>query len=151
SLAGSKPESEEQRGCALTLDTLVALVGVLLVAYQIMPRSRQLALTLHLRFYDWLTVALASAGVIYLQFYSFFGAIGLSPHLGLNRWKLSPARASFGLVLMAAIILGLHLRWAKLGPRRIERFRKLVDELLWSKSFPELFALLEYHLTRIGK
>jgi hypothetical protein len=133
----------------MTLDSLVAILGLAIAAYQIMPRARQLDLRLRVRSADWFVIALALLTIFYLQFFSFFAAIGLSPHLGLAKWNLTPERVSFIVIVITAAIVGLHLQFAKLSGSQIVGFKRLVDELIATKNFSALIALLERHLDRL--
>lgn len=74
----------------MTLDTLLAVIGLAVAAYQLMPRARQLDLAVRLHRLDWLVLAATGGGIIYLQFFSFFRAIGWTPNLGLSRWAMTP-------------------------------------------------------------
>ena len=133
----------------MTLDSLVAILGLIVAVYQIIPRSRQLDLKLRVRAVDWLFMGLALTAVIYLQFYSFFVAVGLNPRFSLARWNLTPERASFVVILATAVLIGSRMHFAKLSVRRIWGYKRLADELLATKDFPALVALLESHLEQL--
>ncbi|MFH1741042.1 MAG: hypothetical protein ABIH23_18730 [bacterium] len=90
-------------------------------------------------------------GVHYLQFYGFFKAVGLSPNLGLSRWGITPKNASYLLVVGAAVTIFFHLYAVKLSPRRISRFRRLIEELLREKRYSEICSLFEKHLHSLHK
>src|SRR5436190_1700209 len=119
----------------MTLDGLVAILGLIFAVYQIIPRARQLDLTLRVRAVDWFLIGAALISIFYLQFYSFFAAIGLGPRFGLARWDLTPERVSFLVVLMTGAVVGLRLHFAKLSVSRVREYKRLVDELLADKNF----------------
>lgn len=133
----------------MTLDSLIAIAGLLVAAYQIMPKSRQLELKFKIRIIDWCIVSIAFLSILYLQFYSFFISIGLSPHLGLMKWKITPERMSFVVLLMTSLILAISFRFTRLSSGKIFKLTQLIDELKWSKKYSELFTLLERNLNQI--
>lgn len=133
----------------MSIDGLLAVVGLLFAAYQIMPRPRQLELAFQFRFPDRALVAIALGIILYLQFYSFFSALGLSPHLGLSRWNLTPERASLVVAGLALSAVYIRIRRSKLSPRQIHKFGVLLDELWWSESYSELLKLLRGNLKEL--
>lgn len=133
----------------MTLDSLVAVIGLLIAAYQIMPRERQFELALRFERFERIIITLALALILYLQFFSFFEVIGWTPGFGLQRWNITPERASFLVVLATALTAYSRLRFTKLSPKRIGKFARLVDELTYTKNYPQLLSLLERHLTRL--
>jgi hypothetical protein len=90
-----------------------------------------------------------AAGIVYLQFYSSFAAIGATPHLGLSRWQFTPARASFVLLLGVIGAVALHVRISELSRRSVPRLHALVEELLWTGDASEAAQVMERHLPRI--
>jgi len=96
-------------------------------------------------------IATALVVILYLQFYSFFSAIGLSPHWGLHRRNLTPERVSFLLTLTILLAVWFRIQWAKLSSNQMHKFAVLVDELSWSESYRELIKLLERNLKELIK
>ncbi|MBV8517709.1 MAG: hypothetical protein JO197_09950 [Acidobacteria bacterium] len=135
----------------MTLDTLVAVIGLAVAAYQLMPRARQLDLGVRFRPTDWLLLILGGIGIGYLQFYSFFAAFGLTPRLGLSRWNLTPERASFVLLLLTVSVVGMHLRFSRLSRRAVPRLYALMEELLWNQNYAEAAHVVDRHLERLSR
>jgi len=135
----------------MSLDSLIAIAGLLLAVYQIAPRSRQLDIQVRLRTLDWALLCGGFLGVLYCQFYPTFLTLDWTPHLGLGKWGISPERASFLIVGAISVAVYVHLRFARLGHGQIDKFRRLVEELIWSSNYPELFALLSRHLPRLRR
>ena len=127
----------------MSIDGLLTIVGLLIAAYQIMPRTRQLEFWFRLRLPDRILIAAALISIFYLQFYSFFSTTRLSLHLGLSRWNLTPERASFLVAVIIAFAVFFRLRRSTLSPHQIHKFSVLLDELLWSESYRELIDLLD--------
>ena len=124
-------------------------VGLILAAYQILPRSRRLDLSLRFGTFAWALTGTTLTVVLYLQLFPIAVSFGLTPHLGLFRYGLSPERASFVVAMLASVILALHLWKRRLPPRAMQKFSDLVEELLWSRQYPSLIALLDTHLHRV--
>src|SRR5438552_12057603 len=133
----------------MTLDTLVAVIGLAVAAYQLMPRARQLDLSVRIRSADRLLLILGVAGIVYLQFYSFFASLGLTPRLGLSRWNLTPERASFVLLLLTVFAVTLRLRFSGLSRRAVPRLYALIEELLLNQNYAEAAHVVERHLERL--
>lgn len=134
----------------MTLDTLLAIIGLGVAAYQIMPRARQLDFRVRLHLFD---IGLLSAGALaiaYLQLYPVFAAFGLTPHLGLRRWEITPERMSFLVFLLVLAIVTINVRISKVPRRSLPRLRELVEELLWHDP-SEAALVVERHLARIRR
>lgn len=133
----------------MSLDSLIAVAALLIAAYQIIPRTRQLELKLRFRPLDLLLVLLAFVTVLYLQFYPTFQSLGLAPSLGLRRWGLTPQNVSF-LVILGTGLLLLYRTWRfRLRFGDIGRFSALVAELLERREYPTLIHVLSRHWSQI--
>jgi hypothetical protein len=135
----------------MTLDSIVAVVGLLIAAYQIMPRWRQLDLAFRFRWPDWVIAAGGAAFLIYLQFFPVFAAVGFTPSFGLARINLTPQLASFIVVVVAGVVLGVHLRGMALSPGRVARFSRLVEELELAREHAALFTIMDRYLKRLAE
>src|SRR5712692_6735927 len=94
----------------MTPDGFLAAIGLLLAAYQIMPLARRLDLKLRFGVTAWCATIIGVLGILYLQFFSTFATLGLTPAFGLARYHVTPERASFLLVLLSIAFL-----WTQLG------------------------------------
>lgn len=133
----------------VTLDTLLAVIGLAVAAYQLMPRARQLDLAVRFHPFDWFLLAATGVGIIYLQFFSFFRAIGWTPKLGLSRWAMTPERASFVVLLIGLAVVTLRIRFSRLSRRVVPRLAALVEQLMWDRNAGEAAHVIERHLTRL--
>lgn len=134
----------------MTIEGILAVIGVALAAYAILPRWRQLDLQFRFRFFEWSVAALGILVLIYLQFHPVFARIGWTPHLGLMTvWGVTTEMAASLVVLFVAIAIVLHMRTMALSPSRVPRFRGLVEELLRAREYAALFTLLDRYLLRL--
>lgn len=130
----------------MTLDSLLAITGLLLAAYAIMPRYRQLDLKLRISVADWCIAIIALSIVHYLLFQSFFEKVGFVVNLGYDQWGLTAQKTSYIVIFTAGLVIGLHLIRVRLTPRRIPKFFALAQELLWVEKYHDLALVLERHL-----
>lgn len=130
----------------MTLDTLIAVLALLIAAYQIMPRARQLDLKLRFSVIDAVVLGLTLLAILYLQFYPALKLIKRTPHFGLSDWGITPQMVSFVVLIIGAAIVFTRMHFAKLSVKQIPRLRDLTEELISQKNFLELFRLLERHL-----
>lgn len=134
----------------MTIEGILAVIGVALAAYAILPRWRQLDLQFRFRFFEWSVSALGIFVLIYLQFHPVFARVGWTPHLGLmTAWGVTTEMAASLVVLFVTIAIVLHMRTMALSPARVPRFRGLVEELLRAKEYAALFTLLDRYLLRL--
>ena len=133
----------------MSLDSLLAIAGLLIAVYAILPRSRRLELRLRVTWMDWIVLVIALLSVHYLQFYSFFVSIGWHPQLGLAQSGLTPNNVSYLILFGAAVIIGMHQWKASLRPRSVSRLRDLVEELVYTEKYTELVLILERHFKRL--
>jgi hypothetical protein len=129
----------------MSLDSLLAVAGLLVAVFALLPRPRQLDIRLRLGPLDWTVICAAIALVHYLLFFPLFAGWGLSPRLNLVRWGLTPTDMAYVVLVGAAVFVGLHVRRVRLTPRTLPRFCKLAQELLWTKNFNDLAILVEQH------
>jgi hypothetical protein len=129
------------------MDLLITVLTLVAAVLAITPRERQLDVRVRVRKFDWLLIIASVLLVIALEFYEFLQAhYSWLPPKELW-WKgITPKNATYLVVLCAAAILGIRLRWAKLTRTKMQTFRDLIEELYWNENYSELFALLQAHL-----
>jgi len=93
----------------------------------------------------------AFLSIIYLQFYATFRKLELTPGLGFSKWNITIYNASFLVVLFTLLIILIHLKLAKLTPKRVSRFAELLEELMTERRYAEIFSLSSRHLLRLSK
>lgn len=108
------------------------------------------AIRVRVRKFDWLVIIVSTLLVIVLEFHEFLQVhYSWLPPKELW-WKgITPKNATYLVVLCAAAILGMRLRWAKLTRTKKQTFRDLIEELYWNENYSELFALLQTHLNSL--
>ena len=134
----------------MTFDSLLALAGLVVAIYALLPEYRRLDLKLRMTRLDWAVAVSALALVHYLQFYEAMQSLGLTPSLGLRRWGVYPSNASYLVVAAASAFLWLRMRYSRLSRRQLPRLERLVEELLWQGRYAELISLLKRYLLRIA-
>ena len=135
----------------MTLDSLLTVAGLLIAAYAILPVSGRMNIAFRMGVIGWAVAGGAFLLILYLQFYSTFRAMGLTPGLGLAKWGITPANASFLVVLCAAAFLFFYARRKNLPSSRIGKFEELVRQLRGEKKYAELFALIKDNLSWLEK
>ncbi len=130
----------------MTLDSLLAVAGLLLAAYAIMPRARQLDIQLRVGALDWFIAIVALLVVHYFQFHAYFEKAGLTLNLGYEQWGLTPEKISYIVLLVAALLIGLHVCRVRLTPGRVPKFFAFAQELMWAGKYHDVALVLERHL-----
>lgn len=133
------------------MDLLITVASLFVAIYAVVPRNRQLDLQLRLGGLDWVVLAGGSSIVVYLQFYDFFRMRGLSVSLHGHFRGITPHDAIYLVILLMILWLGIHIRFSRLSPRKIGKFRELAEELYWAGTYGELFALLQEHCNELFK
>ena len=131
----------------MTLDSLLTVAGLLIAAYAILPVSGRMNIAFRMGVIGRAVVGGAFLLILYLQFYPTFWAAGLTSGLGLAKWHITSANASFLVFLCAALFLFFYARRKNLPPSRIGKFEELVRQLRGEKKYAELFALIEGNLS----
>ena len=127
------------------MDLLLTVATLFVAIYSVVPRNRQLDLSLRLGTLDWIGLTLGSLLVIYLQFYEFFRAKGLTLSTRGYLRGITPHDAIYIVILIMILSLGVHIRFSRLSRRKIRKFQELTEELYWAGTYGELFALLQKH------
>lgn len=135
----------------MTLDTLIAIIALLSVVYAVVPRSTRLDLRFRLHLFDWLLILALVIAVHVLLFYPSLQSIDMVPNWPLSPKTLTPAQSAYFLILIVCTFLIIKVSMARLSRRQIFALQRLVEELIQSDNFAELFPLLEKNLTRVSK
>lgn len=135
----------------MSLNTLFAILALVVAVYTILPRSRRLNLQVGLRWLDWFFIGATLAGVHILVFYPSLHYAEFLPSWPLQPKFLTPGQTAYLLILLLAMILALRASVARLSRGKIFYLRELVDELVRSQSYPELFSLLDKNLIRLSR
>ena len=72
----------------MSFEALLAVTGLLLTLYSILPTERRLDLRLRLHRFDWFLGAASLAALHYISYYPVLDGIGIAPDLGPWRWGL---------------------------------------------------------------
>ena len=136
---------------SVNLDSLITVASLLIAAYAVIPRARQLEISLRFGKLGWAVLALSLTSILYLQFYQTFGALGLTPGLGFSRWSITPSSASFLILLLTSVLLYVHICTRRLSASNIIKFREYVLELSREKKYSELLSLVEGNLIQLER
>jgi hypothetical protein len=133
------------------MDLLITMLTLVAAVYAVTPRERQLDLSLRIGLVERSILVAGFLGVMYLEFYDFVlvrGWVFKRPWLiGIN-----PRNSIYLVMLAVAVVLWVRLKFfTRLTPGNINRFRDLVEELLWSERYGELSTLLQPHLKELFK
>jgi hypothetical protein len=131
------------------MELFITVLTLLAAIYAVVPRERQLDLRLRIRTFDWVIFAFGSLVILYLEFFAFCEARGWV--ITSRQWPegITPQNTIYLVLLGMTIILALRVKFAKLTPKNIFKFRELVLELYWSKSYAELFAIIQKHIQQL--
>lgn len=135
----------------MNLDSLITVFSLLVAVYTVVPRVRRLEFQLKFGLLGWILVSVALGLILYLQFYSTFRTIGLTPSLNLARWKLTTTKASFLVLTSSAAVIYVYLSLQRLSRRRVYKFRDFVSELGHEQRYAELFSLVERNLSSLTR
>jgi len=135
----------------MNLDSVITIISLIVAVYAVIPRVRQLEISLRFDLFAWLVVFCFVFVVLYLQFYPTFQTLGLTPTLGLARWGMTTHNVSFLGMLILALFLYVYISLRGLPNSKLDRFRELLFELKREKRFSELFSLFETYLSNLNK
>ena len=131
----------------MTLDGLFTAAALLIAVYAVMPAAGRMNISFRMGAMGRAVAGGAFLLILYLQFYPTFRAMGLTPGLGLAKWHITPANASFLVFLCAALFLFFYARRKNLSPSRVGKFEEFVHQLRGEKKYTGLFALIEGNLS----
>lgn len=133
------------------MELVLTVVGLLAAIYAIIPRYRQLDLSLKLGWFSWLTIGICLLYIVCLDFYDY-----IASHVGqIIPWSwpngITPEKAIHIAIVVLIVYLVLRWHFANLTKQNIFKFQKLTEELIWESQYSELISLLERHLIQLFK
>ena len=132
------------------MELLLTVLTLLAAIYAIVPRERQLDLQLRIGVASRIVFLFGCSLILCLEFYEFLEAqIRWLPEP--SRWPtgITPKNAIYLVMLVFAAAFWFMVRFTHLTKGRILKFRELIEELYWTESYGELFAMLQKHLTEL--
>lgn len=133
----------------MSLDTLVAILVLVAAVYAILPLARRLELRLRLLKIDWVLIIAALVAAHILLFYSTLRYKGILPEWPFDEKFLSLGQTAYLFLLLVVLFVGIRAYLAPLARGRVFHLQDLVDELIRSESYAELFSLLDKNLKRL--
>ncbi len=131
----------------MTFDSLIAVVGLILAVYAIVPRSRQLSFWLRVTYIDW-TIAVVALLLIH-------GLLLFWTHAYIERiatlTQYDPNELAYLIMVLAVLIIILRRLRSRLPKSKVSRFDKYVEEFLALEDFQSLIPLLNQNLDEIAK
>lgn len=131
------------------MDLLIAVFGLFVAVYAILPRERQLDIKLRLGVTDWVALSLGLLIVLFVDFYKFFVIHGL--RVARPTWTNGITAANIDHVAVLGLIsfFVIRIRSVRLSRRTISKFNRLAQELLWAGRDTELIELVGGHLKQL--
>lgn len=131
----------------MTLDTLLVLVGLSAAVFAVLPRRRRLELSFGWDWYHWLLAVAVLVSVHVLVLHSTWVALGW-----LEPWTpgLPPEVIAYFIAAVGLVLLWFLLRRTHLTPRRVEKLRLLLEDLLAQERYAEILSMLSTHLQRLA-
>jgi hypothetical protein len=127
----------------MTLNGVLTALSLLIAAWALLPHWRRTELQLRASAIDKLALLLGGFVILYLQYYPFFAAIGLTPRLGLSRFGLTPENISFLVFLSVMILIVMRLGRPSFSQQDLTKVLALVRELLSAEKHLELLSIFE--------
>lgn len=133
----------------MSIDGFLTLLSLVIAVYALLPRYRQLEIRLTWTIFDWFLLIPATLVILYLHFFEVFAHLGWTPGFGLKERGLSTDRAAYVVAGVVTLYFLWRLKRRKLNRSSIFKFRELVDELISSQAWAELFALIKKRLSEV--
>lgn len=136
-----------------TIDTtvLITILGLIAAVWAVVPANTRLRFRLGMSWIDWSVAVGVFLVIHYLVFEQFFRSVGAYYSLGPWRWGLDKGSAVYLLLLSLALYILVRARKPKLANRSVGTFEKLVNTLLLTRRYDELFNLVEPHIFKLFK
>lgn len=136
-----------------TIDTsgLLTIMGLIAAVWAVVPAATRLRFRLSVTWIDWTIVIGVFLTIHYLVFEPVFRALGLYRCVGPWKWGLDTGSAVYLLALTLGFVILFRARAPKLPRRNIALFIRLADNLLLSRRYDELVALVEPQFARLIK
>jgi hypothetical protein len=124
------------------MELLVTVASLLVALYAVIPGERQMELRFRIGMIEWSVLLIGFVLMLHQEYYTFFVVHGWAPDAGKWPRGFTPTSIKPLFVLLLAVFLGVHVRFARLSRCRIGKFAEFCQELNWRESYPELIALL---------
>lgn len=134
---------------AIDTTVLITILGLIAAVWAIVPANTRLRFRLGMSWVDWCVAIGVFLVIHYLVFEQFFRSIGLYYTLGPWRWGLDKGSTVYLLLLGLGFYILFRARKPKLANGKIGAFERLVNTLLLTKRYDELFTLIEPHLFKL--
>jgi hypothetical protein len=134
---------------AIDTTVLITILGLIAAVWAVVPTSTRLRFRLGMSWVDWCVAIGVFLVVHYLVFEAFFRSVGLYYSFGPWKWGLDKGSSVYLLLLGLGLYILLRARKPKLASRKIRTFEKLVNTLLLTKRYDELYSLIEPHLYKL--
>jgi hypothetical protein len=133
----------------MTPESLGTLLGVVVAVYALLSPERRRDLLVRLGWLDWAIIAIALLLIHYILFYPILKSIGVAPYLGTWRWGFTEATASYSILLVAAVVVGVRVVTTRLGRGKMVLLRELFESQLHARKYEEALYLFNGHLNSI--
>lgn len=134
---------------AIDTSVLITILGLMAAVWAVVPASNRLRFRLSMSWFDWGTAIGAFLVIHYLVFEQFLRSVGLYYSFGPWRWGLDKGSAVYLLLLGLGLYILLRARAPKLATGKLGTFEVLVNTLMLTKRYDELFTLIEPHLFKL--
>ena len=130
----------------MSSEALLAVIGVLIALYSILPAERRLDLHLRLGRFDWCLAIAALASLHYISYFPVLDSLGIALPLGPWRWGFTADSTSYLIVIGTVGIIWIRASRARLTVTKLPQFARLVEQLIASGHSSDLAYLLERDL-----
>lgn len=142
----------------MTLDTLIAILALLVAVLAIAPRSKILSIKSRIRRRDLFSVFLSLVSIHFLLFYGslagkcrFTRRACIVPEWPVPENVFSPGQAAYVLIVIAIVFFGWKLFFSKLKRNKIFAYKELIENLVNTGDYPALFSLMDRDLDQLRK
>ena len=132
----------------MTIDGFLGFLGLLLAVLAILPREKFLIGKLLFERLDFIFAGLMFLIIFYFHFYKFFSSVSLTPGWGISKFGVGPEQAAYLVSILFCIWIYEVFR-RPLNRSNLDRFRKLVDEMVVSESWAALFDTFERRIPQL--
>ncbi len=127
------------------MQLIITVIALLAAIYAVLPRERRLDLSLRIGKIDWLVIGLGIILVIFLEYHDFRVVRGWFLKIAYPA-GITPQNTMYLVLLFEALFISVRIRYYRLSKGKMPKFRELLEELYWSETYGELFALIQTHI-----
>jgi len=135
----------------MNLSAIFTVAALLVAVFAVMPQYKRLELKMRTNGFIWLMFLALFAIVLYLQFYSSYVAVGWAPKWELDKWEITPERASFLVLFFGLWALYCYLKSRRLSISDVKKFHDYFLQLKNERKYNELFSFIEGNLDFLEK